>query len=400
MAARKNSNERRAPATVRGEAASTTSWLAASSRRAAAWFAVTPWPFVLLRVWLIAMFAATLTVTQPLWGTHFDPPMLPLAPMPRFDGYGELLLLTYGLCFFWPRAALGVHIVAGLAAMTADQTRMQPQIFSFWLLMLGTWPQPTARWLGRCHLGSLWLFSGLHKLLSPAYFRDIGPWMFHGLFPAAQWPSLVGYDTAFAATVAIVETLLGIAVFVPSLRRWAAVVGALVHGGILCVLWRLNWNTSVWAWNGALVVAAPVLIGGWRGTAADMRRSCGRVGFAAGLALYLSPLLYYVGLLDAYLSYCLYSANVPTATYYPLRSAPFGYVVNRDRGSYWKNLNVPQPPTHRNFELYFRAVAQPGDMLVVDDPRVCARRFGYARYAWRYDGTSHEQVPLPPAATP
>ena len=341
------------------------------------------------------MFAVTWRVTEPLWRTHFDPPMLPLAPLPRFDEYGQVLVLTYALCLVWPRAALGVHIVVGLAAMTADQTRMQPQIFSFWLLMLGTWPQPTAQWLGRCHLGSLWLFSGLHKLLSPAYFQQVGPWMFHALFPADRWPSLIGYDKSLAAVVAVVELLLGIAVFVPSLRRATAVVAALVHAGILCILYRLYWNTSVWAWNGALIAASLVFVGGRRASILDEQRSCRRAGFALGVVLYLSPMLYYAGLLDAYLSYCLYSANVPTATYYPVRSVPYGQVVNGDGSSYWKNLNVPQPPTHRNFELFFRAVARPGDMLVVDDPRACARRFGYARYAWRYDGSRHERVPLP-----
>lgn len=396
MGARKTKAGRGSKASPSGGADDSESpWIAGPSKWAAKLFSSTPWYLFALRAWLIAMFARTLWVTERLWATHVDPPMLPLADLPRFDDYGEILFITYALCFFWPRAALGVNIVVGLTAMIADQTRMQPQMFSFWLLMLGTWTQPTAQLLGRSYLASLWFFSGLHKLLSPEYFRDVAPWMLEAIVPRNDWPAGAGLDQVFGWTVAAIELVLGLAVLVRRLRPVAAVGGALVHAGILFVLWRQEWNTSVWAWNLAIMAAAAGLIGPWKASLAEERRRCGTQGFVLALLLFASPAMYYVGLLDAYLSHCLYSANVPTATMFPASRAPYGFNVNSDQREYWRNLNVPQPPTHRNFELYFRAVALPGDYVVIKDERWCARRGGYSHYAWRYDGKSYDRVELP-----
>ena len=89
------------------------------------------------------MYAATLWVTHRLWIERAEPPLLPWIELPAFSGYGELLFATACLFVVWPRFGLVANVVVGLVAMTADQTRMQPQIFSFWLLMPINRPSPS-----------------------------------------------------------------------------------------------------------------------------------------------------------------------------------------------------------------------------------------------------------------
>lgn len=274
---------------------------------------------------------------------------------------------------------------------------MQPQIFSFWLMMLATLPMPTAQFVGRCHLASLWCFSGLHKLFSAGYYRDVAPFLWSGLFSAETRAMLPDGAVPTAAALAIVEMLLGLAVFIPRLRRPASVVVVGLHVGILWILHRHgNWNTSVWPWNATLATVGAVLIATWHRSPQDELRVCGRTGFTTGVALFFSPLLFYVGLLDPYLSHCLYSANVPTATMKPAALGAAPYQMNAIDGPYWNNLNVPQPPAHRIFELYFRAVARPGDVMIVEDPRLWAEWAGCGFYAWRHVGVKIDRITLSP----
>jgi uncharacterized membrane protein YphA (DoxX/SURF4 family) len=357
------------------------------------------WLMYALRGWIVAMLVATLWLTWPLWGERAEPPKLPLIEWPPFGQWGTLMIATAATCIAWPRAGLAAHVLVSLAAMTDDQTRMQPQLLSFWFLLLGTLPQAPAQLVGRAHLASLWFFSGLHKLLSRGYYDDVAPFMWQGVFPAADWPHVPNYSFAFGLLTALAETAIGIAVLFPRLRRPAAVAAALLHLGIVCILYRLQWNTSVWPWNLGLAVVAPALLLTWKRSVAEERHACGLPAFVVAAGLFLSPLLYYAGLLDAYLSYCLYSANVPTAVFDPAMPGAPTYTINDyPVGPYWKNLNVPQPPTHRNFELYFRRTAKPGDAMLVEDPRASAVWFGNDRYVWRYAPTGIERVLAPPAA--
>jgi len=356
-----------------------------------------PWQVHALRAWLVLMFVVTLRWTWPLWSERTEPPLLPLVEWPQFTHFGTILSVTAVASLFWPRAALAAGVSAGLAAMTADQTRMQPQIFSLWLLMLGMLPYPIPRFIGRCHLASLWFFSGFHKLLSPGYYRDVAPFLWRGLFPPEDWPGVPDLAVPLATGMAVIELVLGVVVFVPRLRRAAAVVIVLLHCSVVWLLHRHDdWNTSVWPWNWALSVVGATLIASWKNTLSQEKQICGTAGFATGVALFLSPLLFYAGLLDAYLSHCLYSANVPVATMRTVEGRPAVYRPNGLEGPYWSNVNVPQPPAHRIFAEYFRRVARPGDRMLVEDSRWWAAVGGWDRYLWQYTGTEYRRVRLPP----
>jgi uncharacterized membrane protein YphA (DoxX/SURF4 family) len=357
-----------------------------------------------MRMWLALMFGATVWVTSPVWGVHDDPTMLPLVEFPPFQYFGHLMFAGYVAAVWWPRAGLAASVVAGLMAMIADQTRMQPTIFSFWLLMLGTWSRREAVFIARCHLASLWFFSGFHKLLSEGYFEQAGPWLFHGIFPVADWPRMVEWEYAGSFAMAAFELALGVAALVPRLRKAAAAGALFLHLGIVITLQRLgNWNTAVWPWNLALAVVGPWLMITWNESLVGGFRTVGRRGAAAGVAgvaMALSPLLYYVGMLDPYLCHCLYSSNVPQASLYRMPSDPNAPVVPEHfanaEGPYMRNLNVPFPPAHRNFEIYFRRMAGPLDRLVVSDQRACAVRGGYDYYYLMFEADgSVTRKPLP-----
>jgi len=351
-----------------------------------------------MRVLLVAALIATLQQTWPLWSVRETPPLLSLVGATSFAGFGWLMACTAATFIVRPRVGLALHVAVSVAAMLVDQTRMQPQLFSFWLLMLGTLASPTAQFVSRCHLASLWTFSGIHKLLSAGYFRDVAPFLWTGIFSAEERAAMPDYSCAVAAALAIVEIVMGLVAFVPRWRRATVAAAVVVHVGVIWLLHRHgNWNTSVWPWNAALALVGGALIATWQGSLRDELRRCGTWGFAAALLLFFSPLLFYVGLLDAYLSHCLYSANVPVATMIPAAPSEPAYQMNSIEGPYWKNLNVPQPPAHRNFESYFRAVAKPGDRMLVEDRRAWAAWSRWDRYLWRHTGTTIDRVNLPPA---
>ncbi|MCE9606098.1 MAG: hypothetical protein K8U03_14470 [Planctomycetia bacterium] len=348
-----------------------------------------PWVAYGLRLWIVAMFGWTIWVTRPLWTAHAVPPLLPLVELPsaiaRFDYYGMALFAAVAASVAWPRVGWSAYVAIAAVSLVADQTRMQPQLFSFALLMLGTWRQPAARLLARSHLASLWFFSGLHKLLSPGYYEQVAPWLWEGIAPVADWPNLADYSGLFGSTIAAIEMGMGLAVWVPRLRKYVAALALMMHFGIVALLQHMNgWNTSVWGWNCAIAIVAFVLIGGWREPLRNDCRQCGMKGVVPAVILFLSPVLFYFGKLDAYLSHCLYSANVPTAIFYPA-DGESPYQMNGIEGPYWDALNVPQPPAHRVFEAYFRHVAKPGDTLSVADGRVWAKLSLNSSYHWRCD---------------
>lgn len=314
------------------------------------------------------MAIGTIVLTWPLWTTRDLPPLLPALELPTFPYYGYLLICAAAAFVVWPRAGWVAFVAVSAAAMADDQTRMQPQIVSFGFLMLGTLPYPTARLLALAHVFSLWFFSGLHKLLSPGYFESVAPML---------WQS--PFASAFGAAAACFEMILGLSLLVPRLRRFTSGGAAFLHLAIFATLFGLHWNSAVWPWNLALAVVVPIWL------LAEPRRDLVRhnaAGLAAGAVVALSPLLFYVGMLDPYLAHCLYTANTPSATMHPAGEPSYDLDVKS-----LERLNVPLPPCHRLYEDYFRRVARDGDVLDVTDSRAWAAREGFANYFWeRQDG--------------
>jgi hypothetical protein len=346
------------------------------------------WNALVLRASAVAAQAVTIVITWPLWlARSYDPalaaqqqPMLPALPLPQFD-VGLWLLASLVVVLLAPRWGVLLHGLLLVWAILLDQMRMQPECISLLVLMAGTLSSPSLKLLARSHLIALWFFAGFHKLVSPGYYESVIPFLTGntvGTVPLG--------DQIVGVAAAVLEIVLAVFAIVPRTRRLCAVVGVPFH---LAIVWRLavqmHWNESVCPWNAALAVASVTLFWPWRTTLREEWRAASKLVRTAVAVVLVSPLLFYVGLLDPFLAYCVYTQNTPDAwIYVPNGSLRCITSIISD-----SDLNVPIPPEHRLLEAYFEQVGQPGAVLIIDDPRWCARYWGY----------DHRQIVKPPALT-
>jgi hypothetical protein len=332
------------------------------------------WLPVAVRVLVVGAQIATVITTWPLWQARAWPPLLPAVPLPQWD-IGWLMIVSALAVLVHPRYGLTAHCVVVGLAMLMDQTRMQPEIVSHCLLMLGTLPATGAKLVGRMHLVSLWLFSGLHKLFSPAFFDNIAPALFGDLFPSAPAGSVL----VFASCIVGAELALGCLALSVRTRRFAACAAVPFHLGVLASLVWIGWNQAVWPWNVALAGAGFGLLFPWRESLTESFARAGVALRAAAACVLLAPLLFYVGALDAYMAHCLYSGNTPVGIW-----VHDGQEENLSMLTMHSSLHVPLPPTHRTFWQFFLAAGHPGDHLVIEDSRHWAHWWRYARTEYEY----------------
>lgn len=325
---------------------------------------ITPWLPRLANavVWLTAFRwllvgcqAVTVLVTWPLWQVRALPPMLPALPLPAVD-MGWLLLASLVVILIRPQVGLILNTGLFVYAMLIDQTRLQPEVVSLLLLTWGTLPNANALAVGRGHLIALWIWAGANKLLSPLFMQSTAQWMLRGLLPnAPDWLMLnAGY------VVGGTELAVGVLAVFPRTRKLAGVLAFGLHIGILLTLSPLahNYNSAVWAWNLGLAFAGLALIFSWREPVHISLKACRRPVIVAVVFLLLSPLGFYVGVMDAYLSHNLYSSNIPKAETTVL-----------DPHITWDLLNVPLPPERRLFESFFQQTCKTGDVMSIRDTR-------------------------------
>ena len=351
------------------------------SQRADLWQRV-DWSSFILRTAAVAAQAATIWITWPLWQVrHYSPdqlvpqtPNLPALPLPQMD-VAPWLLGTLVLVLFVPRWGVLLHGIALVWAILLDQIRMQPECISLWVLMLGSLNSPGCKLLARSHLIALWFFAGFHKLISPEYYAAVVPFM----MGRAPGTTLAASDVLWGAFGALFEMALAVLAVVPRTRRACAVLAVPFHLAVFCWLtFRLQWNYSVCPWNAAVAVAGLTLIWPWRTTLlADWREASRPVKVAVAAVLF-SPLLFYVALLDPFLSYCVYTESAPHAWIELPSGERFdisSLFVNEENPT--RALNVAIPPEHRLFEAYFQQVGEPGEKLIIEDRRWWARVMGF-----------------------
>ena len=342
----------------------------------------TAWNSLILRMAAVAAQASTIWITWPLWQVrHYNSaqlwpqtPNLPALPLPQFD-VAPWLIGSLVLVLFVPRWGVLLHGTALVWAILLDQIRMQPECISLWLLMLGSLESSGCKLLARSHLIALWFFAGFHKLISPGYYEAVVPFML-GRAPGA---TVAAGDVMWGALGALFEISLAVLAIVPRTRRACAVLVAPFHLTVVCWLaFRMEWNYSVCPWNAAIAVAGFTLIWPWRTTLlADWREASRPIKAAVAFVLF-SPLLFYVALFDPFLSHCVYTENAPHAW------IEFPSGDKTEISSIFSNeenpaiaLNVAIPPEHRLFEAYFSQVAEPGEKLIIEDPRWWARFQGF-----------------------
>lgn len=311
-----------------------------------------PWsvPYLLLLAAVFAQFASLL-ITWPLWNPRSEVPHLPVLEIANASQipFGGLLALSLALILWRPRFGIWAHFVLMLVACLFDQMRAQPQFLATWILMLATLGQGWKNYV-RWFLVSLWIWAGLHKLISPE-------WHGHRAFATAQ---SLGLDPAtwystIAILVAASESCTGLlAWFKP---KWGAIGCILLHLGIAIYLspWLSDWNYSVLPWN-----ICSAVVGSWTlwtcETSSTIRQ---KISFAAFMVL---PIGFFFGVLDHGYSHVLYSGSIPQG------------LITRNEGTIevikgWGELAIPFPNERRTLKQHFDSVSNEGDRLHIRDPR-------------------------------
>lgn len=325
---------------------------------------------MLLFRWLaIGCQIATIIFTWPLWTNHASPPMLPALPLPAVE-IGLPLVVASLAIFVAPRAGVTVYSLLLLYAIAIDQTRLQPEVVSLLILVWGTLPAPSLRAIARVHLVALWFFSGFNKLLSPAFFSQVAPFLLSAFVPEPT----ATMGRAFGLALAMTEMSLGVLCLIPKTRKVAAWMALILHTGILITLSPLghDHNSAVWPWNVVLAFAGLAYIAPWQDAPLATWRRLPIWTRAVIVVILLSPFAFYVGKIDAYMSHNLYSASVAQARV----KCPVECQNKQDPLNTWYSFNVPMPPEHRLFEMYFARTCQPGDQMMIVDPRWWYQRDG------------------------
>jgi len=300
--------------------------------------------------------AATVLVTWPLWPARTSPPNLPaISGLASFD-YGLAVVATSVAAVVWPRVATPLCLAVLAAAMAGDQIRLQPEVVSLGLLMALPLLGSAGVAVSRFHLSSLWLWSGIHKLLSTG-------WSAGGAAFIASSLRSPGLRPAVVIGLPAIEMALGAASLwrrAWPVVRWAAPA---LHAGILLTLSPLfaDWNSAVWPWNVGLAVVAYLLFRPEPAEPSEQSdRRAAKMATVAGAALLAYPALFYAGSVDAYLAHNLYTSNTGSASvcHTPGACAPTPFDT-------FGSLNVPLPPEPRLFRALFDRTCGPGNQLLV-----------------------------------
>ena len=307
---------------------------------------------------------ATVLVTWALFSARRELPLLPLGPSIALP-FGHALIATALASIVFPRVGSVSHAVVLMLAMIADTARVQPSVYTLAAIMVGASFGARGWVFARVFLGAMYFYAGLNKLLSPGWFTGTAPWLLTAL---TKTPTAL-VSKWFPWVIAGGEALLGVLVMIPRARRLAAIGAVLMHAGILYDLgpWGHKWNESVWPWNIALALAAPLLLWPWHGEKPkETIELSSRAALVASGWLIVAPLLWHVGLWPAYFAHHLYSEDLPTAQWCTRDG-----LCQSERGNdeVWNGLKVPLSPSVPIIKRYFLARCAAGDRLVVRDSR-------------------------------
>ena len=309
--------------------------------------------FFLLLVPVIAQLV-TIWITWDLWQVRESPPLLPLLNLGGFQmSFTWTLTAAIAMVVWFPRVGVWFQLGVLLLAVGLDQFRFVPQVFFLWLLMAAVvfdWLAVLSRW----YLASFWIWTGLHKLLSPDW---LGYRSYELLSASETGLDPAGFYLVFGWAIGLAELSLGlVACFRP---RWAAYGCIALHSGIALFLLTLfqNGNDSVIPWNLAMSV-----VGYWILIQAAKRANITPGEYLALILFLLIPFGFYTGWVGRTPAHVLYSENMP-----------HGYVTHRQtphelvRG--WGALGVPFPNERGTLKQYFSLTAKVGEKLHIRDPR-------------------------------
>ena len=334
----------------------------------------------ILRVLTVLAAAATILLSWPVWQVHTAPPMLPLLPLPAV-ATGVALLAALALCLYAPLAGWCAYVVVLVYAVLTDQTRLQPEFLTFAFFLAAGLPGAAGLTLARVYLITLWLYAGLHKLLSVDFMTQSDTWMLRAMAgDPAPWVRAV-----FPWTIVGAEIGIALLALLPRTRRLAAIGALLLHGGILLSLMRAGWNPSVWPWNLLCAVAGFFLLVPWRRSLVEEWRAATPGLRVAMLVLAIYPLGFYAGVVDTYLSHSLYAQDQPrgyvcnlTGEVEPVRPGLGNTITYTHPDGPFECreifvsdvLGVPMPPLHRLYADYFDRTCTADEFLLILERRL------------------------------
>ena len=270
-----------------------------------------------LRIILLSATLLGLAACPRLWLNTRDYPLLPVAswypivPGPWDKVVFGLVMLSLLAAFRFYRSSVMFFLGAALFLYGGDQTRGQPWLYLYWLMLLATLaPERTALAACRFILSAVYFWGGLQKF-NPKFYATIPAFFSQPLADLGLPDFLVSSFRGAVVAAPIVEVFIGLALWIPRARGLAIALVVMLHGSTLLVLGPLGhkYNFVVWPWNLAmigLVIAlfpADGIVRVWR----DLRASRGAV--AGVMLVCLLPGLSYRGWWDSSFSFALYSQS-------------------------------------------------------------------------------------------
>lgn len=303
--------------------------------------------------------AATILLTWPAWQVRHSPPNLPWVAMTPQLSCGLVLLFSLAFVLVSPRKFGMVCFLTVLSfSIGMDQFRCQPQVIAITFMMAACVWLP-ARGLCLWFLISMWMWAGIHKLISAEWFTHIS----YGLLSqTAVNPD--GVYRGFALLVGLSE--LGLAIAAWSRPRQAMVGCIGLHCGISVFLLCIGWNASVLPWNLCSAIVGAWLLHHADTNGPDLVQSSLffptlPVLRALVVAILIVPMGMYFGLVRHCFAHALYSGNLPLA----LASRAEGVEVLE----VWDDINLPFPNVQSAYRDYFLLTGSVGDKLHIRDPR-------------------------------
>lgn len=304
-------------------------------------------------------------------------------------------------------------VVPALLLVLLDQTRLQPWVYQYLLLLIVAAPRGRTSRDARANadmlsaprliVASLYFWGGAQKL-NHAFLHEVVPQLYaplQGWLPLAQ-----GGLSALGFGAALCEVFIGFGLLLGRTRKLCAWLALAMHAFILGLLVAQGRNSVVWAWNVALMLLVPILFlrgGGTVPRAFTRRRAADSINHAMralALGAAVLPLLSFWGLWEMNLSGALYAGNKAVAVvrvarpvFERLPAAARRHVFETSGGELmlpvfeWAmaDLNVPPYPEPRAYRQVAREVcrlAEDGgqvELIVKGRPAILDGSFNVSR---------------------
>lgn len=314
---------------------------------------------------------ATLIITFPTWRVRTDPPNLPLLDVPQIEWLWLILIFSSTVLPWWlGRNGSWIHLLVLVLSCLWDQYRIQPQFYFGWVFIFAASScvgqrydesDPRFGWrFCRWALIALWLWAGIHKLISPEWMTFRSQYFMHSMGMGEVAERLHGW---FALAIGVSEVGLAlIACWKPRAAAWLCIP---LHIGIVISLLIASWNFSVIPWNVSAAVFGFLILNEVPEWKFDRRE------WLAGVLLMIVPALFYVGKVDRAFAFVLYSGMTPTGLIShmdePFSTDKLDPRVEKIYG--WNELAVPFPQERRTLRQHFELTAREGSKLYIRDPR-------------------------------